>query len=92
MVNIATVSLILQVLVFPVVSWSNQDFSQYENLKEPQINTMAQQKMLVVEAKGELDKPPLHQNTVKITIVVSFKTKNNSIKLLVSIFSANLVG
>lgn len=53
MVNIATVSLILQVLVFPLVSWSNQDFSQYENLKKPQINTMAQQKMLVVEAKGD---------------------------------------
>ncbi len=30
-----------------------QDFSKYESLKEPQINKMEKQKMLVVEAKGD---------------------------------------
>lgn len=30
-----------------------QDFSQYEALKEPRLTTLPQQKMLVVEAKGD---------------------------------------
>jgi hypothetical protein len=30
-----------------------QDFSKYESLKEPQINKMEKQRMLVVEAKGD---------------------------------------
>jgi len=35
------------------LSLGAQDFSQYEKLKDPQINTKPNQKMLVVEAKGD---------------------------------------
>jgi len=41
------------VLALAFFAWSGQDFSAYDVLKEPRIRTMPDQKMLVVEAKGD---------------------------------------
>jgi hypothetical protein len=43
----------LAVLALGCLGWSVQDFSAYDELKEPRIRTMPDQRMLVVEAKGD---------------------------------------
>jgi len=53
MAKIQTIVLVLCVLTLAFVMGEAQDLSQYEHLKEPQINKMPQQKMLAVEAKGD---------------------------------------
>jgi len=53
MTKIPTIGLVLCVLAFASVMGKAQDLSKYEHLKEPQINKMPRQKMLVVEAKGD---------------------------------------
>jgi len=53
MAKIPTSSLVLCVLAFLFVMSEAQDLSKYEHLKEPQINKMSRQNMLVVEAKGD---------------------------------------
>lgn len=53
MAKIETIVLVLCVLALAFVMGEAQDLSKYEHLKEPQINKMPQQKMLVVEVKGD---------------------------------------
>lgn len=53
MAKILIVGLVLGLLFLHFVNGAPQDLSKYEYLKEPQINEMPQQKMLVVEAKGD---------------------------------------
>ncbi|NIM89776.1 MAG: hypothetical protein GTO17_02385 [Candidatus Aminicenantes bacterium] len=53
MAKIHNIGLVLCVLALAFVAAEAQDLSKYEHLKEPQINKMPRQNMLVVEAKGD---------------------------------------
>jgi hypothetical protein len=54
MVKIKTMGFLIILTVFLLTPAATQDLSQYEKLKNPQINKMPdKQKMLVVEAKGD---------------------------------------
>ena len=44
---------VLGVLALGLLAWSGQDFSASEEIKVPRLRTMPDQKMLVVEAKGD---------------------------------------
>ena len=48
-----TILIVLFVVIFAVFLIWAQDYSQYEKLKDPQIRTMSNQKMLVAEAVGD---------------------------------------
>lgn len=72
---------IVLVLVVGIIAWfmnSGPNLKQYESLKNPKINTMASQKMLVVEVKG--DPNTTGGKAIGQLYGTFYKLKNNRIK------------